>query len=74
MLDGEDPIHPLQTQAAFAIQEIGDMGLLETGLLSQTKAGQVAFINALPEGIAQVVLQHSEFHGMEYSMQAIAMR
>jgi hypothetical protein len=42
--------------------------------LSQTEAGQIAFINALPKCIAQVVLQHSKFHSWEYSMGLIAIR
>ena len=38
------------------------MSLLEAGLLRQTKAGQVAFFNALPQLFAQIFLQSSEFH------------
>ena len=68
MLDGEDAVHALEAQAALAIEEVGDVSLLETRLLCQTEAGQVAFINALPKSIAQIVLQHSEFHEWEYSM------
>ena len=45
------------------------MGLLETRLLCQAEAGEVAFLNALPKSIAEVVLQHSEFHRREYSME-----
>jgi hypothetical protein len=42
--------------------------------LSQPEAGQIAFLNPLPKSIAEVVLQHSEFHSLEYSMWAIAIR
>jgi hypothetical protein len=38
--------------------------------LCQTEAGQIAFINALPKSFAEVVLQHSEFHSWEYSIEA----
>jgi hypothetical protein len=40
--------------------------------LRQTEAGEVAFVDTLPNGVAQVVLQHSEFHNREYSTPAIA--
>jgi len=67
MLDGEDPVHALEAQAALTIQEVRDVSLLEASLLSETQAGQVAFLDALPESFAQIVLQYSEFHGREYS-------
>jgi len=63
VLNGEDAIHTFEAQAALAIQEVGDMSLFESSLLCQTEAGQIPFINALPKGVAQVVLEHSEFHG-----------
>lgn len=74
VLNGEDPVHALKAQAALAIQEVGDVGLFESRLLCQTEAGQIAFLNALPKSIAQVVLQHSEFHSWEYSTRFIAIR
>src|SRR5271156_5703758 len=67
MLDGQDPVHALEAQAALAIQEVGDMSLFKAGLLRQPEPGQVAFLNALPKRFPQIVLQHSEFHGREYS-------
>src|ERR1700733_2274045 len=67
MLDGQNPVHALEAQAALAIEEVGDMSLFEASLLCQTEAGQVAFLNALPKSFAQIVLQNSEFHGREYS-------
>jgi hypothetical protein len=42
--------------------------------LRETEAGEVAFVNALPKSIAEVILQHSEFHSWEYSMGPIAIR
>jgi len=74
MLDGEDAVHAFQAQAAFAIQEVRDMSLLESSLFGQAKAGQVAFFDAFPESFAQIFLQHSEFHIREYSTWGIAMR
>src|ERR1017187_5082927 len=69
MLNGQDPIHALKAEATLAIEEVGDVGLLETRLLCQAEAGEVAFLNALPKSIAEVVLQHSEFHRREYSIE-----
>ena len=62
MLNGEDAIHTLKTEAAFAIEEVGDVGLFKSGLLRQTEAGEIAFLNALPKSVAEVVLQNAEFH------------
>src|ERR1022692_1758085 len=67
VLHREDAVHAFQAQTALTIQEVGDMGLLKASLLSQKEAGQLAFLDALPKSIAQVVLQHSEFHGRKYS-------
>lgn len=44
------------------------MGLLEAGLLGETEAGEIAFLDAFPESIAEIILQNSEFHTAEYSM------
>jgi sorbitol-specific phosphotransferase system component IIA len=74
VLDGEDPVHTLEAQAALAIQEVGDVSLLESGLLSQPEPGQIALVDALPKSFAEVVLQYSEFHSWEYSTRLIAIR
>ena len=52
----------------FLLQRYVLHASLESSLLCQTEAGQIAFINALPKSFAQVILQHSEFHSWEYSM------
>ncbi len=49
------------------------MGLLETGLLGQTEAGQIAFLDPLPKSFAEIFLQDSEFHGRSIA-RLIAMR
>src|ERR1700683_2564283 len=74
MLDSQDPVHALEAQAALAIQEVGDVSLLESGLLRQPEPGQIAFVDALPKSLAEVVLQYSEFHSWEYSTRLIAIR
>lgn len=73
MLDGQDAIHTFETEAALAIEEIGDVGLFEPRLLRQTETGEVAFVNALPKSIAEIILQDSEFHSGSITW-VIAMR
>ena len=69
MLDGEDPVHAFEAEAALTIQEVGDVSLFKTRLLRQAEAGEVAFLDALPKSIPQIVLQNSEFHNSrEYTM------
>ena len=74
MLDVEHLVHALETQAALTVQEVGDVGLLEAGLFGEVEAGEFAFVDALPESLAQIFLQSPEFHGQEYSTAAIAIR
>jgi hypothetical protein len=67
MLHGEDFVHAFQAKAALAVEEIGDVGLLESGLLGQVQAGEFSCFDALPEQLAKVILQDFELHGPEYS-------
>src|ERR1017187_4482820 len=67
MLHGEHFVHAFEAQAALPVQEVGDVGLLEFGLLGESKAGQFAGIDALPENLAKIILQDFELHGPEYS-------
>jgi hypothetical protein len=69
VLDGKDLVHAFEAESALAIQEVGDMGLFESGLSRQVKAGQIAFIDALPESLAEIVLKGPEFHKRKYSTQ-----
>lgn len=38
MLDGEDFVHAFEAEAALAVEEVGDVGLLESGLLGEVEA------------------------------------
>ncbi len=62
MLHGEDLIHALDAEAAFAVEEVGDVGLLESGLLREMEAGEFAGIDTLQKDFAEVVLQDFELH------------
>ncbi len=74
MLNGEDPIHALEAEAALAIQEVGDVSLFKSRLLRQAEAGQFAFLYALPNRVTEIILQHPEFHSWEYTTRGIAIR
>jgi hypothetical protein len=67
MLDGQDTIHAFEAEAALAVEEVGDVSLLEAGLLRQAEPGEIAFFNPFPKSIAKIFLQNTEFHGREYS-------
>ena len=62
MLNRQDFVHALEAETALAIEEIGDVGLFESGLLRQAETGQVTFFDAVPERVTQILLQYSEFH------------
>jgi len=67
MLHGEDFVHAFEAETAFLVEKIGDVGLLESGLLGQPEAGQFACFDALPQDGAQIILQDFELHRREYS-------
>lgn len=63
MLDLEDLIHAFEAQSAFAVEEIRDVGLFESSLLSETESGEFACFDSFPKDLAQVFLQGLELHG-----------
>ena len=62
MLNGEDFVHTLEAETALAIEEVGDVGLFESGLLGESESGKFAAIDPFPEDFAEVVLQGLELH------------
>src|SRR5437879_4409988 len=67
MLHRQHFVHSFETQAALLVEEIGDVSLLEAGLLGQAQPGKIAFLDAPPKCFAEIILQHSKFHSFEYS-------
>jgi len=61
-LHGEDLVHAFQAQAALLVEEIRDVGLLESGLAGEAEAGQLAGFDAIPEDVAKIILQDFELH------------
>jgi hypothetical protein len=54
MLHGQHFVHAFEAQTAFPIQEVGDVGLLEFGLLGEMKPGQFACIDTLPQDLRRL--------------------
>jgi len=67
VLHGQNFVHAFQAESALLVEKIGDMGLLESGLLGQVETGEFACFDALPEDFPKIILQDSELHGREYS-------
>ena len=67
MLDRKDFIHAFDAEAAFTIEEVGNVGLFESGLLGKAESGELTCFDAVPEDFAEIILQDFELHGPEYS-------
>jgi len=67
MLHGQDFVHAFEAQSALLIEEVRDVGLLESGLLGEPEARQFARLNPFPQDIAKIILQDFELHRPEYS-------
>jgi len=67
MLNRKDLIHAFEREAALAVEEIRDVGLLESGELGEAETGKFAILNALPENFPEVFLQDPKLHEPEYT-------
>ena len=61
-LNGKDFVHALEAEAALAIEEIGDMGLFESGLLGESEPGELSVGDPFPKDLTEIVLQDLELH------------
>ena len=62
MLNGKDLVHALEAETTLAIEEIGDVGLFESGLLGKSESGKLAAIDPFQKDFTKVVLQGLELH------------
>ena len=62
VLDLEDLVHALDAEAALTVEEVGDVGLFESGLLGKAESGQFTCFNAIPKDFSEIVLQGLELH------------
>lgn len=68
MLDLKNLIHAFDAEAALAVEEVGDMGLLESGLLGKAEASKFSCFDTVPEDLAEVILQEFELHGRSIAL------
>ena len=62
VLNLEDFVHALDREAALAVEEIGNVSLLESSLLGETEAGEFACFDSLLEDFSEIILQGLELH------------
>jgi hypothetical protein len=67
MLNGEDFVHAFEAEAALAVEEVGDMSLFESSLLSEMESGKFPSCNPFRENCTEVLRQNFELHCGEYS-------
>ena len=68
VLDLENFVHAFDAESAFAVEEVGNVGLLESGLLGEAESGQFTCIDAIPKNLAEILLQDSELHGRSIAL------
>jgi hypothetical protein len=66
VLGGEDTVEAFEGEGSFLIEEIRDMGLLKTGLMGETAAGEGASVDAAEELEAEEFVQILEVHGEDF--------
>jgi len=68
VLDVEDLVHAFEGESALAVEEVGDVGLLESGLLGEAESGEFPCCDAFPENFSEIVLQNFELHGRSIAL------
>jgi hypothetical protein len=68
VLRGEDAVEAFEGKATLAIEEIGDMRLLEASLMGEAAAGESAAFDASKEFDAEEFMQILKIHGKGVSM------
>ena len=63
VLNLENLVHAFKAEAAFSVEEVRDMSLLESGLLGEAEPGEFACFDAVPKNFTEVFLQDFELHG-----------
>jgi len=62
VLDVQDLVHALDGEAALAIEEVGNVGLFEAGLLGEAESGKFSCLNSLQKDFSEIILQGLELH------------
>jgi hypothetical protein len=61
-LDLKDFVHAIEAETALAVEEIGDMGLPEAGLLGEADTGELSVLDLPTKTLAKVFLQALKLH------------
>jgi hypothetical protein len=61
-LDLKDLVHAIEAETTLAVEEIGDVGLPEAGLLGETDTGKLSVLDLPTKLLAQVLLQALKLH------------
>ena len=62
VLDLEDFVHAFEAESTLAVEEVGDVGLFESGLLSEADPGKFTCFDTLPEDFTEILLQDLKPH------------
>ena len=62
VLDFEQAIHGFDAKAPLAVEEVGNVSLLESSHLGESKTGKTAVLDTSEQFFSQIVLQSLEFH------------
>ena len=62
VLDLEDFVHAFEAESTLAVEEVGDVGLFESGLLSEADPGKFTCFDTLPEDFTETLLQDLKPH------------
>src|SRR5215469_3150005 len=62
VLDLEDLVHALNRETTLAVEKVGNVSLLESGLLGEPEASEFTCFNSLLEDFSEIVLQALELH------------
>jgi len=58
----ENLVHAFKAESALSVEEVGDVGLFESCLLSEAESGKFTFFNTIPQDFTEIILQNFELH------------
>jgi hypothetical protein len=66
-LSGENSVKPFERNGAFPVEEVGDVGLLETRLSRKTCAREIAMFDTTEKFEAEKFMKILKIHKMGFS-------
>jgi len=68
VLGAKDAVEAFEGESSFAVEEVGDVGLLEASLLGETGSGEGASFDAAEEFETEEFMQVLKIHGLGFSL------